>query len=77
MDLSGLERSAFLDELERFAKSEEAIAIVRLWFVGDSPQVFTDLTYDEFKGLTRDEKDAINNAGSAAGFVDTAGKSNA
>jgi hypothetical protein len=77
VDLEGLERSAYLDELERFAKSEESIAIVRLWFAGDSPQTYTDLTYEEFRALTRDEKETINNAGSAAGYVETEGKSNA
>jgi hypothetical protein len=77
MDLSALERSAFLDDLERFAKSEDSIAIVRLWFSGDSPQVFTDITYDDFKALDQEEKDAINNAGSAAGYIETDSRSNA
>lgn len=77
MDLTGLERSAFLDDLGRFAKDKDQVAVVRLWFAGDSPQIYTEITYDEFKALDREDRDAINNAGSAAGFVDTEGKSNA
>lgn len=72
-DLSTLERAAFLDEYGRFAKSDEAVAIVRLFFPGRE----TDLTVTEYRSLSAEAKETIRNTGSGAGFVNTFGKSNA
>lgn len=72
-DLSDLERSVFLDEYERFAKSEDSVAIVRLFFPGRH----VDLTVIEYRSLSPAAKATIKNAGSGAGFIDTAHKSNA
>lgn len=72
-DLSGLERVAFLDEHERFAKSDEAVATVRLFF--DDRTV--DLTAAEYATLSTAAKETIKASGSGAGLVDTAHKSNA
>jgi hypothetical protein len=76
-DLSGVTRAGFLDELERFAKLEERIAIVRLVFENESPVRVVDLTYDEYKTLTPAGRRIILDAGSIAGYVVTEGKSNA
>lgn len=77
MDLTDLVRSAFLDQFGRFAKTEELVAVVRLWFAGDSPESYTDLTLAEYEALPEADRDTIKNTGSAAGFVETDGKSNA
>jgi hypothetical protein len=76
MDLTGLTRSAFLDELGRFAKDPSTVHSVQLVW-GDSPGTSTFLPVAEYDALTKEEKETIINAGSAAGFVDTEGKSNA
>lgn len=77
LDLTGLERSAFLDSLGRFAKDTSQVALVRLWFSGDSPATYTELTYAEYRALDSDQRTAILEAGSAVGYVDTEGLSNA
>lgn len=77
VNLDGLTRAGFLDELERFAKSEEKIALVRLVFEDESPARVVDLTYDEYKTWSTANRTLVLEAGSIAGFVDTEGKSNA
>lgn len=72
-DLSSLEASAFLDEHERFAKSDDAVTTVRLFFPGRT----VDLTVEEYASLSPELQAQIKSAGSGAGRVDTAGKSNA
>lgn len=72
-DLSELERSAFLDVHGRFAKDDEAVAIVRLFFPGRE----VDLTVTEYRSLSAAAKETIKNTGSGAGFVDTSTTSNA
>lgn len=77
MDLAGLTNSAFLDRHGRFAKDEDQVDRVRLWFDGDSPDIYTEITYSEFKALDADDRRTIMDAGSGAGLVETAGVSNA
>lgn len=72
-DLSDLQDAAFLDEHERFAKDDDAVATVRLYFSDRT----VELTVEEYRSLSTEAKDTIKNAGSGAGRVDTAGKSNA
>lgn len=78
MNLEGLTASAFLDRFERFAKLEDDVAIVRLWFNEESPaRQPVDLTRATFDALTLEQRTTIRNTGSGAGLVDTAHKSNA
>lgn len=72
-DLSDLERSAFLDEHGRFAKSDEAVTTVRLFFSDRT----VELTAAEYGSLSAEDQETIRNSGSGAGLVDTDGKSNA
>jgi hypothetical protein len=76
VNLEGLTRAAFLDEHGRFAKSNDAVAIVRL-FYGDDCRDSVDISVDDFMSLTEDERTSIEQAGSGAGCIDTSGKSNA
>lgn len=73
--LEGMTASAFLDDLGRFAKSEETVAIVRIYY-GDA-DTYEELDIDEFDSLTEATRTAIKETGSAAGLVDTDGISNA
>lgn len=75
-DISGVTRSGFLDRFERFAKGDD-FAIVRLVFENESPVRIVDLTFEEFMLLTSAQRDQVRAAGSIAGYVDTAHKSNA
>jgi len=76
-DLTGLTAVAFLDRFERFAKREEDVAEVRLYYGGNSPVTYTPLTVAEFDALPFSTRETIRNAGSAAGLIDTLHKSNA
>lgn len=72
-DLSGLEAAGFLDRYGRFAKDDDAVATVRLFF----SNYHVDLTAAEYASLSDAAKDTIKNSGSAAGRIDTLHKSNA
>lgn len=77
MDLTGLAAAAFLDAQGRFAKDEDTVATVRLYFVDSPAEYHEDLTAEEFDALTPAERETIRNSGSGAGRIVTAGKSNA
>lgn len=77
LDLTYLVASAYLDAQDRFAKSDDTVAKLRLWFNDESPARFLDLEPSEFNALPREQRTLINEAGSAAGYLDTEGKSNA
>lgn len=66
--------AAFLDRYERFAKSEDAIVTVRVFY---GANVFEDLTYAQFRALPKARRELITNSGSGAGRIDTSTKSNA
>lgn len=71
--LAGLTGSAFLDRHGRFAKHPDDVAIVRLYYGASS----IDMTADDFVLLTDAERLTIQESGSGAGLIVTAGKSNA
>lgn len=73
MDLDVLTASAFLDVHGRYAKREEDVVTVRLFFGAEEQ----DLTVEEFDALTIEEHELIRNTGSGAPFIVTEGKSNA
>lgn len=75
INLNGLLRAAFLDRHGRFAKVEDDVAIVRLFYGEDCEPV--DITLEDFNVLSEADKTTIEQAGSGAGCVDTAHKSNA
>jgi hypothetical protein len=68
---------AYLDKYGRFAKSEETVYTVRLFYLPEYCDGSFDLTLVEYKALPLATRTAIQNAGSAAGLIDTEGKSNA
>lgn len=69
--------SAFLDRFDRYAKTEDAVHHVALFFGDESPPRREDLDLDEYDALTVEEQTTIKEAPSAARFIDTTGKSNA
>jgi hypothetical protein len=77
VDLTNLIASAFLDREGRYAKSEETVDMVRLWYSGASPPEVGELTAAEYRALPVEEREIIIAAPSAAGLVETEGKSNA
>lgn len=79
LDLTGLIASGFLDDLDRYAKSDEEFTVCALWYVGDSPEevVRQDLTRAEYDALDRDTRRTIMEAPSATRYLETSGKSNA
>lgn len=70
-------RSAFLDRFGRYAKTEETIAFVRLWPEVATADQYLEYTLAQFNRLTPARQQEIKDMGSAAGLVDTEGKSNA
>jgi hypothetical protein len=76
-DLDGLLAVAFLDRHERFAKRDEDVAEVRLFYGVQYCPPFVSFTPIQFRSLPSVTRAAIRNAGSAAGLIDTEHKSNA
>lgn len=68
-------RSAFLDAHGRFAKQASDIVEIRLF--DDECNVVGTMTYEAYRKLPTAEQRALQQLGSAAGCVETAGKSNA
>lgn len=71
----GATRVAFLDRYGRFAKSDDEVTTVR-FYAADCTEL-GDIDTDEYDALTQEERDSVDELGSAAGCVNTAGKSNA
>lgn len=61
MNLNGLISSAFLDKHGDYAKREEDLQTVRLFFTGgaDSPGPTKDLTPAQFSALPEEQQQAI------------------
>lgn len=76
-DLENMIATAFLDRFGRYAKSEEARDVLRVFYPSSFCDTFGDIPIATFRRLPRATRDALNNAPSAAGLVDTEGKSNA
>lgn len=68
---------AFLDKYGRFAKSDEDVYTIRLFYPATYCNGTYELTALQFKALSAADKLAIRESGSAAGLIDTEGKSNA
>jgi hypothetical protein len=69
-------RVAFLDRFGRFCKDPRDLFEVRK-FPGDDPDVYTSLTLEQYRKLSRADQMALQQADSAAGLIDTSDKSNA
>ncbi len=68
---------AFLDEFDRFAKDDDHVDHVRLFYPSTYCTRVFDLTAAEYRALNSATRDAIAMAPSAAGLIDTSTKSNA
>lgn len=76
-DLDNMIATAYLDRFGRFAKSEETIAVLRVFYPSSYCDTYGDIPIATFRKLPEATRDALNNAPSAAGLVITEGKSNA
>lgn len=63
----GLIASAFLDRNGQYAKREEDLVTVRLFYTGggDSPGPVEDLTAEQFATLSEEDQQTIRNAGTS------------
>jgi hypothetical protein len=76
-DVEHLEGVAFLDRYGRFAKSEETVHVVRLFYPATYCQTVAELSVAAFRALDSSTREALRNGPSGAGLVDTSSKSNA
>lgn len=65
--LDGLIASAFLDRNQQYAKRDEDLVTVRLFYTGgaDSPGPVEDLTAAQFASLSEEDQQAIRDAGTS------------
>lgn len=63
MNIDGLISSAFLDKHGNYAKREEDLQTVRLFFSYDSPGLSEDITPAQFNALTEEQQQEIREAG--------------
>lgn len=75
--VSKIMAAAFLDKYGRFAKVDQDVVSVRLFYPSIYCAPTFDLTRVQYLALDAITRDTIKNAGSAAGLIDTDGISNA